>query len=34
VSEIETGRKRGSITTLRALARALSVDVDDLLPPA
>jgi DNA-binding XRE family transcriptional regulator len=34
VSEIETGRKRGSITTLRALARALDVDVDDLLPPA
>lgn len=31
VSEIETGRKRGSITTLRALATALGVDVDDLL---
>jgi mRNA interferase RelE/StbE len=30
VAEIETGRKQGSITTLRALANALSVSLDDL----
>ena len=32
LSEIETGRKEGSIRTLAALARALRVEVDDLLP--
>ena len=30
VAEIETGRKQGSITTLRALANALGVTLDDL----
>jgi len=30
VAEIETGRKQGSITTLRALANALGVSLDDL----
>ena len=30
VAEIETGRKQGSIATLRALAAALDVTVDDL----
>lgn len=30
VAEIETGRKQGSITTLRALAGALGVKLDDL----
>jgi mRNA interferase RelE/StbE len=32
VAEIETGRKQGSITTLRALATALNVTLDDLAP--
>jgi DNA-binding XRE family transcriptional regulator len=32
LSEIETGEKDGSVRTLAALARALRVDVDDLLP--
>jgi DNA-binding XRE family transcriptional regulator/mRNA-degrading endonuclease RelE of RelBE toxin-antitoxin system len=31
ISEIERGKKKGSISTLRALARALEVEVDDLL---
>lgn len=30
VTEIETGRKQGSVTTLRALANALDVALDDL----
>jgi mRNA interferase RelE/StbE len=30
VAEIETGRKQGSVTTLRALANALDVALDDL----
>lgn len=30
VAEMETGRKRGSVTTLRALANALGVSLDDL----
>lgn len=30
VAEIETGRKQGSVTTLRTLAGALSVSLDDL----
>ncbi|MCB9943466.1 MAG: helix-turn-helix transcriptional regulator [Geminicoccaceae bacterium] len=30
VAEIETGRKRGSIATLRRLATALDVSLDDL----
>ena len=30
VAEIETGRKQGSIATLRALADALGVSLDDL----
>lgn len=32
LSEIETGKKDGSVRTLAALATALRVDVDDLLP--
>ncbi|WFE75308.1 helix-turn-helix transcriptional regulator [Roseinatronobacter sp. S2] len=30
VAEIETGRKQGSVATLRALAGALGVSMDDL----
>ncbi|MBB98719.1 MAG: transcriptional regulator [Rhodobacteraceae bacterium] len=30
IAEIETGRKQGSVTTLRALAHALGVMLDDL----
>ncbi|MEN8660461.1 MAG: helix-turn-helix transcriptional regulator [Marivita sp.] len=30
VAEIETGRKQGSIATLRALAGAIDVTMDDL----
>lgn len=30
VAEIETGRKQGSVTTLRALTAALGVSLDDL----
>jgi DNA-binding XRE family transcriptional regulator len=32
LSEIENGKKEGSIKTLAALARALRVDLDDLVP--
>jgi DNA-binding Xre family transcriptional regulator len=32
LSEIESGRKEGSLRTLRALARELHVDLDDLVP--
>lgn len=32
VSEIETGRKPGSLTALKALAAALDVEVDLVLP--
>lgn len=32
LSEIETGKKPGSVAAYRALATALDVDVDDLLP--
>lgn len=31
VAEIETGRKQGSVATLRALGRALGVQMDDLV---
>ena len=31
ISEIETGKKKGSVTTLKALANALDIEVDDLL---
>ncbi len=31
LSQIETGRKRGSVEVLRRLADALSVDMDDLV---
>lgn len=31
IAEIETGRKKGSITTLKAIARALRVGLDDLV---
>ena len=34
VSQIESGRKVGSARVLRALAAALRVATDDLLPPA
>ena len=30
VAEIETGRKQGSVATLRALAGALGISLDDL----
>jgi DNA-binding XRE family transcriptional regulator len=33
VSEIEHGRKRGSVRALAALAKALGVDIEDLLAP-
>jgi len=33
LSEIETGRKPGSARALARLARALDVDIEDLLPP-
>jgi DNA-binding XRE family transcriptional regulator len=32
LSQVENNQKDGSIRTLAALARALSVDIDDLLP--
>jgi hypothetical protein len=32
LSEIETGRKPGSAAALRNLARALSVEIEDLVP--
>jgi DNA-binding XRE family transcriptional regulator len=32
LSEIETGKKEGSLKTLAALARALRVDLEDLVP--
>ena len=31
LSEMETGKKEGSVRTLLALARALGVDMDDLV---
>ena len=31
ISEIETRKKKGSINTLKALATALNVDIDDLI---
>ena len=31
LSEIEAGKKKGSVTTLKALADALGVDLDDLV---
>jgi DNA-binding XRE family transcriptional regulator len=34
VSEIEHGRKRGSVRALAALAKALRVDIEDLLAPS
>ena len=34
LSEIEKGKKSGSVATLQKLARALSLTVDELLPPA
>lgn len=34
VAEIETGRKRGSVATLRRLAGALGIALDDLVPLA
>jgi DNA-binding Xre family transcriptional regulator len=33
VSEIENAKKRGSVRALAALAKALSVDIEDLLAP-
>lgn len=32
ISEIETGRKPGSVKSLRALAEALGVSLDDVVP--
>ncbi|MBU1171270.1 MAG: helix-turn-helix transcriptional regulator [Proteobacteria bacterium] len=31
ISEIETGRKQGSVGTLKAIANALGLDIDDLV---
>ncbi len=31
ISELETGRKTGSVKTLARIARALNVDIDDLI---
>lgn len=31
ISEIETGRKQGSVGTLKAIANALELDIDDLV---
>ncbi len=31
ISELETGRKQGSLKTLSAIAEALNVDIDDLV---
>ena len=31
ISEIETGRKQGSVRTLKAIANALNLDIDDLV---
>ena len=31
--QIEGGKREGTLSTMRALARALRVDLDDLLPP-
>ena len=31
LSEMETGKKEGSVRTLLSLARALGVDLDDLV---
>lgn len=33
LSQLESGRKSGSIAVLRRLANALSVEVDELIPP-
>lgn len=34
LSDMENGKKSGSIETLRAIAAALRVDLDALTPPA
>ncbi len=34
LSQIETGRRGGSSTVLRAIANALGVDLDDIVPDA
>ncbi len=31
ISQMESGRKLGSVTVLRKIAKALSLDIDDLL---
>jgi transcriptional regulator with XRE-family HTH domain len=33
LSQIENGKKRGSVRALAALAKALRVDIEDLLAP-
>lgn len=33
LSQIETGQREGTLSTLRAVARVLSVSLDDLAPP-
>ncbi len=33
LSEIETGKSEGSVKVLAALAHALAIDLDDLVPP-
>ena len=32
LSELESGKKTGTVDTLRKLAKALNVDIDDLVP--
>ena len=33
ISQIESGKKTGSVTVLKRIARALQVDLDHLVPP-
>ena len=33
LSQIETGRREGTLTTMARIAAALAVDLDDLVPP-
>lgn len=33
ISQIETGRREGSVSVYRAIAKALQVDIDDLVEP-
>jgi DNA-binding XRE family transcriptional regulator len=33
ISQIETGRREGSVSVYRAIAKALQIDIDDLVEP-